>query len=141
MLAIGREDLAVDPGLAQNDGRTARNEELDAAIGAWVLQHDIDQVVAHLEAAEVPVGKSYTAADICLDAQYRARGMLEQHGLPGGGPSVTIPGIVPRLSETPGRTHWLGPMLGEHTLEVLGRLGLKPEDLAALQQMGTGSSK
>ncbi len=139
MLAIGRQDLAADPGLAHNDGRAARNEELDAAIGGWVLQHDIDQVLALLEAAEVPVGKSYTAADIFDDAQYRARNMLEQHDLPRGGPSLTIPGIVPRLSETPGRTHWLGPMLGEHTLEVLGRLGLKSEDVAALQEMGAGS--
>ena len=137
MLAIGRQDLAADPALAQNDGRVARNEELDEAVGTWVLRHDIDQVIGLLEAAEVPVGKSYTAADICLDEQYRARGMLEEHLLPGGGPSVTIPGIVPKLSETPGQTRWLGPTLGEHTVEVLSGLGFRPEDLAALERFGT----
>ena len=63
--------------------------------------------------------------------------MLEEHLLPGGGPSVTIPGIVPKLSETPGQTRWLGPTLGEHTVEVLSGLGFRPEDLAALERFGT----
>ena len=117
MSAIGRDDLAADPGLAQNDGRVSRNDELDAAIGAWTSRHDIDTVIATLEAAAVPAGRIYTAADICNDDHYAARGMIETHRIPGG-PSIRIPGIVPKLSATPGRTRWLGPTLGEHRDEI-----------------------
>jgi formyl-CoA transferase len=136
MAAIGRQDLADDATLARNDGRVARNDELDAAIGAWTLQHDIDEVIRTLEQAGVPVGKSFTAADISQDAHYRARLMLEEHNLPAGGPRVTVPGIVPKLSETPGETRWLGPQLGEHTAEVLATLGFGSEALAALKDQG-----
>nr|WP_246039039.1 CaiB/BaiF CoA-transferase family protein [Peristeroidobacter soli] len=121
MQAIGRDDLATDPGLAHNDGRVQRNDELDAAIGAWTARHDIDEVVRVLERAEVPVGKIYSAADIAADEHYRAREMLEEHVL-ADGQRVTLPGIVPKLSATPGRTRWLGPALGEHTSAVLGSL-------------------
>ena len=117
MRAIGRDDLAADPGLAQNDGRVSRNDELDVAIGAWTSRHDIDTVIATLEAAAVPAGRIYTAADICNDDHYAARGMIETHRIPGG-PSIRLPGIVPKLSATPGRTRWLGPTLGEHQDEI-----------------------
>jgi formyl-CoA transferase len=120
MTGIGREDLAADTALASNDGRVARNDELDAAIGAWAGQHTIDEVIAVLEDAAVPVGRIYTAADICSDPHYAARGMIEQHVLPDGS-SISVPGIVPKLSATPGRTNWLGPRLGEHDAEIVGR--------------------
>jgi crotonobetainyl-CoA:carnitine CoA-transferase CaiB-like acyl-CoA transferase len=136
MAAIGRMDLADDPALAHNDGRVTRNEELDKAIGEWTLQHDIAEVIRRLELAEVPVGKSFTAADIYKDEQYGARHMLEKHQLPCGGPLVTIPGIVPKLSNTPGQTRWLGPELGEQTTEVLTSLGIGLEALEALKAKG-----
>ncbi len=130
MAAIGRPDLGEDSALAQNDGRVARNDELDRAIGAWTLERDINEVIQVLERAEVPVGKSFTAADISTDEHFRARQkMLETYPLPNGGPSVTIPGIVPKLSATPGETRWLGPTLGEHTAEVLKALGIPAEGL------------
>jgi len=113
MQAIGRADLAADPGLRANDGRVARNDELDAAIGAWAGARDIGEVITTLEEAAVPVSRIYNAADICNDTQFIARGMLEDHALPDG-TMVRIPGIVPKLSQTPGRTRWLGPALGEH---------------------------
>jgi crotonobetainyl-CoA:carnitine CoA-transferase CaiB-like acyl-CoA transferase len=136
MATIGRNDLANDVTLAHNDGRVARNEELDRMIGAWTLQHDIDDVVDRLKQAEVPVGKSFTAADISQDEHYRSRHMLEDHPLPGGGPRVMVPGIVPKLTATPGETRWLGPSLGEHTAEVLATLGIGLEALATLRQQG-----
>jgi formyl-CoA transferase len=136
MVAIGREDLAKDPALAHNDGRVSRNEDLDQAIGEWTLRHDIDDVMRQLEFSEVPVGKSFTAADIVEDEHYRARQMLEKHSLPRGGPQVLIPGIVPKLSLTPGETRWLGPEVGEHTKEVLASLGLRIEEIEALKAKG-----
>jgi crotonobetainyl-CoA:carnitine CoA-transferase CaiB-like acyl-CoA transferase len=136
MVAIGRMDLADDPALAHNDGRVTRNEELDKAIGEWTLRYDIAEVIRRLELAEVPVGKSFTAADIYVDEQYGARHMLEKHSLPGGGPMVTIPGIVPKLSNTPGQTRWLGPELGEQTTEVLTSCGIGLEAIKALRAKG-----
>jgi crotonobetainyl-CoA:carnitine CoA-transferase CaiB-like acyl-CoA transferase len=109
---------------------------LDQAISEWTLQHDISEVIRRLELAEVPVGRSFTAADIVQDEQFRARQMLEKHSLPRGGPEVLIPGIVPKLSLTPGETRWLGPEVGQHTTAILNALGLGPEAIAALREKG-----
>ena len=136
MTAIHRPDLADNAAFAHNDGRVACNEELDQVICAGTAQHDIADVIDTLQRAEVPVGKSFTAADIAQDEHYRAREMLEEHELPSGGPRVTIPGIVPKLSATPGKTHWLGPALGEHTAEVLAGLGIGQEALGVLRDQG-----
>ncbi|MGZ5035477.1 MAG: CaiB/BaiF CoA transferase family protein [Usitatibacter sp.] len=134
MRAIGRGDLADDPSLATNDGRVARTEELDQAIAEWTARHDLDQVLAILEKAEVPSGRIYSIADIAADLHYRARGMIESHRL--GEQELLLPGIVPKLSRTPGSTEWIGPRLGEHTDEVLGGLGYDEARIAALRASG-----
>jgi crotonobetainyl-CoA:carnitine CoA-transferase CaiB-like acyl-CoA transferase len=117
MGAIGRADLAADPGLARNDGRVARVAEIDAAIEAWTVQRPIDDVIATLEAVGVPVGRIYTVADIARDPQYLAREMVlevkDREGRP-----LKVPGVVPKLSATPGRLRSPAPRLGEHN-EVL----------------------
>jgi formyl-CoA transferase len=133
MHAIGRPDLGEDPALASNDGRAQQNEMIDAAISEWTSRHSLDEVVAALERAEVPVGKIYTAADIHADPQYRSRGMIEPAVLPDG-QAVDLPGIVPKLSETPGRTAWIGPTLGAHVEEVLATLGFDAGALDALRK-------
>ena len=135
MLAVGRPDLADDPGLASNAGRDLRAIELYGVIDAWVAARDGDCVLAALEAAEVPASSVYSVADMFRDAQFAARGMLEQATLPDGTP-MRIPGVVPRLTETPGSTEWLGPGLGEHTDELLAGVGYKPERIAALRADG-----
>lgn len=118
MKAIGRSDLADDPGLARNDGRVARVAEIDSAIGAWTATRPIEDVIATLEAAGVPVGRIYTVADIAQDPQYQARGMIVQTQDAQGRP-LKVPGIVPKLSATPGRLRTPAPRLGEHTERVL----------------------
>ena len=135
MSAIGRTDLADDPALAGNAGRVAQVQRIDEAIGQWTGQHTLEQVLDVLEAAAVPAGRIYTAADIVADPHYQARGMIEPHTLPDGQP-VSLPGVVPQLSATPGATRWIGPALGEHTDEVLGSLGLSAERIAELRQKG-----
>ena len=135
MLAIGRADLADEPALARNDGRVQHNERLDVAISAWTAQHDLDQVLAVLEAAAVPAGRIYTAADIVADPHYKARGMIEQHTLPDGQP-IDLPGIVPKLSATPGATQWVGPALGEHTEQVLASVGIDSAAFNRLREQG-----
>ncbi len=135
MLAIGREDLANDPALASNTGRVARTEELDQAISEWTMRHDMEEVLAVLNAAEVPASKIYSIADIVNDVHYQARQMIEQFKLKDG-QKLKLPGIVPKLSETPGGTEWLGPELGEHTAEILYTLGIDAEQQKVLKQQG-----
>ena len=135
MLAIGRADLADEPVLARNDGRVQHNERLDVAISAWTAQHDLEQVLSVLEAAAVPAGRIYTAADIVADPHYKARGMIEQHKLPDGQP-IDLPGIVPKLSATPGATQWVGPALGEHTEQVLASVGIDSAAFNRLREQG-----
>jgi len=138
MQAIGRPDLGEDPALATNPGRVLRNAELDAAITHWTSGLGIDAVLAALDIADVPAGRIYSAADIAADPHYQARGMLLQATLPDGKP-ITLPGIVPKLSETPGEMRWTGPALGEHTAQVLAGLGMTAEAIAAAS--GNGERK
>jgi len=135
MHAIGRPDLAEEPSLARNDGRARQERMLDQAIEAWTLQHDAGQVLAALGEADVPGGRIYTAEDIFDDVHYRARGMIEPASLPDQQP-IDLPGIVPKLNDTPGETRWIGPPLGQHVEEVLAEIGITGEALAQLRAGG-----
>ncbi|WP_296260094.1 MULTISPECIES: CaiB/BaiF CoA transferase family protein [unclassified Pseudomonas] len=135
MTTIGRPDLAEAPQFAHNDGRAAQSEMLDATISAWSSSLPIEAVLQALEQAEVPAGRIYNVADIVADPHYQARGMILDAQLPGGA-HVKMPGIVPKLSETPGSVNWQGPSLGQHTDSVLGTLGLSADDIAQLKTDG-----
>ncbi|MGE6386339.1 CaiB/BaiF CoA transferase family protein [Pseudomonas sp. NPDC078416] len=135
MQTIGRADLAQAPEFAHNDGRAAQSDMLDGAISAWSSALPIDDVLKALEAAEVPAGRIYNVADIVADPHYQARGMILDADLPGGA-TVKMPGIVPKLSETPGSVNWQGPALGQHTDTVLGELGMSADDIAQLKHSG-----
>ncbi|BAN25300.1 CaiB/BaiF CoA transferase family protein [Caballeronia insecticola] len=135
MNVIGRPDLADDPALAHNDGRVKQSAMLDEAITAWTSHHSMDDVLATLEREEVPTGRIYSVADIVNDAHYQARDMLLEANLPGGA-TVKMPGIVPKLSDTPGEVRWQGPALGEHTESVLESLGFDAGEVARLRAEG-----
>jgi formyl-CoA transferase len=135
MAAIGRPDLGEDPSLADNAGRVKRVDEIDAAIGAWTAQRSVDEALAAMDAAHVPAGKIYTIADIAADPHYKARGMLEQVKLADGS-LVTVPGIVPKLSVTPGGQRRNAPDLGQDTDSVLREIGLSAEQIRALRERG-----
>lgn len=135
MAAIGRDDLGTDPSLAQNDGRATRATELDAAIGAWTAQRSLDAVLAAMAAAEVPASRIYSIADLAADPHYAARGNVERIPALAGG-TIAVPGIVPRLSATPGAVHRRAPRLGEQTDAVLRELGLDDAQIALLRERG-----
>ena len=135
MTLLGRDDLASDAALADNAGRVARVAELDAAIGAWTAQHSVDDVLAALEGASVPAGRIYTVADIAADPHYAARGMLQQVQMDDG-TRLTVPGIVPKLSATPGSHRRNAPTLGQDTGEVLREIGLSDAQITALRERG-----
>ncbi|WP_341523391.1 CaiB/BaiF CoA-transferase family protein [Pseudomonas sp. G.S.17] len=135
MLAIGRGDLGENPEFAHNDGRAAQCALLDEAISVWSSSLPIEEVLRVLEQAEVPAGRIYNVADIVADPHYQARGMILDAELPGGA-AVKMPGIVPKLSETPGAVNWQGPSLGQHTDSVLDSLGITAADIQRLKQEG-----
>ncbi len=135
MSVIARPDLSADPMLSDNAGRVARVTELDEAIGAWTAQRDLDDVLAILEAASVPAGRIYTAADIAADPHYQAREMLTELRLDDGS-RLAVPGIVPKLSRTPGSHRRNAPRLGQDTHAVLHEIGLRPDQISDLVTSG-----
>ena len=135
MNAIDRPDLADDPALARNEGRVKRTEEIDRAIQQWCSGRTIAEALQILQAADVPVSRIYSVADMFDDPQFAARGMIESQQLPDGTP-LKVPAVVPKLSATPGGTAWLGPGLGEHTEEILRRLGHDAAAITALREQG-----
>ncbi|MDZ4073374.1 MAG: CoA transferase [Hylemonella sp.] len=135
MDSIGRPDLGNAPDLADNAGRVKRVAEIDAAIGAWTQTRSIVEVLDTLGAARVPAGRVYTAKDIFDDPHYRARDMiLTQHTRDGD--DIAVPGIVPKLSGTPGTIRSSAPHLGDDTDSVLQQMGLTPDNIRALREKG-----
>lgn len=135
MQTIGRDDLGNAPDLANNAGRVVRVQEIDAAIGAWTQPRSINDVLAQLGTARVPAGRVYTAKDICEDPHYRARDMILAQDTRDGY-SVEVPGIVPKLSATPGTIRSSAPRLGDDTDAVLADMGLSSEQIAQLRTQG-----
>jgi len=135
MEAIGRADLGQAPDLADNPGRVKRVDEIDAAIGAWTRTRSIVEVLDTLGQARVPAGRVYTAKDIYEDPHYRARDMiLMQHTRDGD--DIAVPGVVPKLSATPGTLRSSAPHLGDDTDSVLRQMGLSGEHIATLREKG-----
>jgi formyl-CoA transferase len=135
MQAVGRDDLAAAPDLADNVGRVARVAEIDAAIEQWTVTRTVADVLAAMAAARVPAGKVYTAKDIHEDPHYRARGMIARQ-VTRDGWALDVPGVVPKLSATPGTLRAAAPRLGEDTDAVLRELGFDAEAIAALRARG-----
>ena len=135
MQMIGRADLAEDQRLARNAGRAEHAELIDAAISAYTALHPLDEVLTAMNAAGVPAGKSYDASDIANDPHYQARDMILQTTLADGS-VIQVPGIVPKLSQTPGQITRAAPSLGQHTTEILDSLGISAKQQADFKTRG-----
>jgi len=135
MEAIGRPDLAASPDLADNAGRVARVVEIDGAIEAWTGPRTATEVLEVLGKARVPAGRIYTAKDIVEDPHYRARDMILSQTTREGY-TLEVPGIVPKMSATPGGVRFPAPRLGEDTLAVLRDAGLSDEQIETLKRKG-----
>lgn len=133
MTAIGRADMADDPALARNPGRVVREREIDAAIAHWCAGLDSQAAIALLEKVQVPVGPIYSVADMFVDPHFRARGLFEEFTV--NDKPLTIPALLPRLVDTPGRTDWTGPAIGSHNAEIFG--GLLRMSASEQQQLAT----
>jgi len=137
---IGRNDLASDPALENNDGRVARVAELDQAIGTWAMTMTTDQALHLLDSVAVPAGKIYTVADIASDPHYKARGNIQKIQMQDGS-ELDVPGVIPKLSRTPGSIKTLAPNIGENTDEILRGIGLTDAQLVSLKERGVAFTK
>jgi formyl-CoA transferase len=122
MRLIKREDLAEDSLLRSNDGRVAQVAMLDEVIEQWTQAHRLEDCLSLLEQAGIPAGKVFTAADIAADEHYKAREIL-LNAKTATGLEIQVPGIIPKLSNTPGSIYRSAPKLGEHTQKILTQLG------------------
>lgn len=130
-----RDDWLNHTEFADNAGRDLHRDHIYAAIDAWVAQQDIEPLLQDLQTADIPASRIYSVADMFRDPQFLFRDMLIKGSLPDGKP-ITVPGIVPKLSTTPGAQRWLGPALGEHNHEILSELGLSSHDIDRLHVQG-----
>ncbi|MBU3590353.1 CaiB/BaiF CoA-transferase family protein [Polynucleobacter sp. 80A-SIGWE] len=140
MTVIGRDDLGNDPQLENNDGRVKRVAELDQAIGEWAKTVSTDKALEILDSVAVPVGRIYTVADIANDPHYKARGNIQTIQMQDGS-KLNVPGVIPKLSRTPGSIKTLAPDIGENTDEILQSIGLSDSQVASLKERGIAFTK
>jgi len=135
MEAAGRTDMANDSRLANNAGRVEHEQDIDKAISSWCQNHASTEILKTLEQSRVPAGPIYNAEDMLADPHFNDRGLFEQVEI--NGEPLKIPGMIPKLSDTPGETEWPGPEVGSHNDEVLGELlGLDQEAQQRLRDDG-----
>ena len=133
---IGREDLAQDSRFKDDMTRWQNRDILDPIISEWVSQYAVKEVFDLLEEARVPCGPVNNISTIVDDPHVRAREMLVDIDFPGLGP-VPISGVVPKLSEAPGKIEKRAPLIGEHNEEIYCKLlNLSLEELGQLKQEG-----
>ena len=140
MAVIGRDDLGNDPQLENNDGRVKRVVELDQAIGEWAKTLSTTKVLEVLDSVAVPAGRIYTVADIANDPHYKARENIQTIQMKDGS-KVDVPGVIPKLSRTPGSIKALAPDIGQNTDEILKSIGLTDDQVASLKERGIAFTK
>jgi formyl-CoA transferase len=140
MTVIGRDDLGSDPQLENNDGRVRRVAELDQAIGEWTKTVSTTKALEALDSVAVPAGRIYTVADIANDPHYKARENIQTIQMHDGS-KVDVPGVIPKLSRTPGSIKTLAPDIGENTDEILKSIGLSESQVASLKERGIAFTK
>jgi crotonobetainyl-CoA:carnitine CoA-transferase CaiB-like acyl-CoA transferase len=135
MHLVGRPEFVDEPWFASGAERAKHADELDEAVGSWIAERDRDEVVRAFEEAHAAVAPIYDVRDVMADPQFAALGSLVRVADPELG-SVLMQNVLFRLSETPGEVRSAGPSIGQHTEEVLGELGIGPDEVAELRQKG-----
>lgn len=140
MTLIGREDLGNDPQLINNEGRVKRVVELDQAISGWAKTMNTTKALEMLDSVAVPAGRIYTVADIANDPHYKARDNIQTIRMQDGS-QLDVPGVIPKLSRTPGSIKTLAPDIGQHTDAILNSIGLSDDQIKSLKERGVAFTK
>jgi crotonobetainyl-CoA:carnitine CoA-transferase CaiB-like acyl-CoA transferase len=130
-----RPDVIAEPWFGEAYSRAAHVLEVDQIVGDWVGSRTRADALSLFEAAGVPAGPVYSAADILADEQYEALGSIARVPHPVLG-EVRMPNVMYRMSKTPGSIRWAGPVeMGHDNAEVFGQLlNLSPADLEKLKE-------
>ncbi|MGR6963094.1 CaiB/BaiF CoA transferase family protein [Geodermatophilus sp. URMC 61] len=132
---MGRTDMSTDPRYRTNRLRVENRAEVDAVVTEWFATHTAEEILRVCDDKGVPVSRVNNMADVFADPHVQARDMLVEVQHPKLG-SLRLPGIVPKLSATPGEVRTTGPSMGDHNAEVYGELGLDATDLDRLATEG-----
>ena len=130
---MGRADLSTDPRFCTNKVRVENREAVDAIVTGWFATHTAEHIQTICDDTGVPVSRVNSISDVFSDPHVRARDMLVEVDHPALG-SLRLPGVVPRMSRTPGAVRTPGPKLGEHNVEVFTALGIDREELEQLKR-------
>ncbi|HWR40765.1 MAG TPA: CoA transferase [Patescibacteria group bacterium] len=131
---IEREDLLADSRFNSNGARVKNNTLVEELVIDWMSKHDYKEIKSIMDAAGVPVSLVYSMEDIFSDPHYRARENIIEVDHPDFG-TIKMPGVVPKLSATPGEVKWAGPTIGAHNEEVYEKLlGLNPVEVNELRE-------
>ena len=134
--AMGQPHLADDPRFVTHIARGENAELLDSMIATWSASLDVADLTARLEQFGVVFGPINSIAEVVQDPHFRERGMVRDHHDDDFG-TITVPGVFPVLSETPGDIAWLGPQeVGAHNAEIYVRIGLGEETIEDLKARG-----
>jgi len=135
--AMGRPELVTDPRYIDNPNRVSNAETLDAEIAAWTRKHTLAELEILVADADIPSSRIFDMADIAVDEQFLARGMVQSIDDPRLG-KVLHPGVVPRMSGGPaGKVRWTGPDIGQHNENVLrDLLGMSEAEIARMKEEG-----
>jgi formyl-CoA transferase/succinyl-CoA--D-citramalate CoA-transferase len=134
--AMGRPGLAGDARYATHEARGKNQRELDEIIAGWTITLDQDELLDVVMRQGVPAGPVYDAADVAGDPHYRDRGAILDVATREFG-TISMQGVAPKLSVTPGSVRWTGPGLGEHNAEIYsGVLGLTHDEIQQLREEG-----
>ena len=133
---MAKEGMPAPADWALLKNREIDRTKVDEHVSAWTLSHDRLEVLTICEIAQVPCGPIYAIDEIFQDPQYAARGNILKVQDDRVG-ELSIPNLVPRLSDTPGSIKWLGPRLGEHNDEIFKtELGMTVEEIERLKAKG-----
>jgi formyl-CoA transferase len=135
---VGGEEMERDPDFANFEARTrpGNMERIDRTIGDWIGQYAADEAIALLAKEDIVASHVYDAAMMMEDPLIAEREDIVEMDDPDIG-AIKMPGVVPKLSTTPGSIRSTGARLGQHTEEVLRELlGMGEEKLEALEQQG-----
>ena len=130
---IGREDLIDHPKFRNNDVRVKNADELDEIIGAWMIQHEQQEIIAKFANEEAALGPVYDISDIFKDPHFIDREMVIEVEDPQL-EKIKMQNIVPRFSRTPGKIRSTGKEPGVDNQEILAELGYSEEQIASFLQ-------
>lgn len=132
---IGRPELLTDERFVNAIARGQHQQALDDIVAHWAGEHTLAEIRKTLDAVDVPAMGINNVADIFLDPHFRERGMLAEVPDDDLG-TVTLTGVVPKLSRTPGHIRKSGGRIGQDTRSVLHEMGLSAIELQALEAEG-----